>query len=110
MKEGMHIVVAHHCSGEGVDFVRDITIEQFKQIEEIIGEDLFDDLTMEHSIKICLQTPEQHRQSLISGTAFGEGCSLEQARRIVDEEELLSDEDEEAQQDKEWKELDSKEA
>lgn len=103
----MHIMVSTHCIGEGMDFVHEITKEQLDKIQEIIGADIVDDLTLEHPIEIKLYTPEQARQALIDGTAWGDGCSQEQARRIVDGEELLSDEEEEAQQDKEFAEMEA---
>lgn len=91
------IVVEHYCEGEGMYFIKEITLEELNKIEEIVGTDFTDDLTLEHPIKIKLLTSEQNREALISGTAFGEGCSEELARRIVDGEGLLSEEEEDAQ-------------
>ena len=108
MDNEMVIVVESYCVGENAYFLKDISKEDFLKIQEIIGMDLEDDLTHEHPIKIKLLTAEQNRAAMISGICFGEGCSREQARRIVDGEELLSDEEEEIQSDKEYEELKNK--
>jgi len=102
------IVVESFCEGENGYFLKDISIEDFRKIEEIVGMDLLDDLSSEHPIKIKLLTPEENRDAMIRGISWAEGCSNEQARRIVDGEELLSDDEEEAQSDKEYQELVSK--
>jgi len=105
MKDGMHIAVRTYCEGECAYFLHELTLEQLEKIEEIIGADLIDDLTIEHPIKIVLQSPVEYRKSMIDGIVFSEGCSYEQARRTVDDEDLLSEEEEEIQQEKEFEEL-----
>lgn len=91
MKDGMYVVVSHFCEGENAEFQRTITMDQLEKIQEIIGEDFIDDLTTEHPIVIKLQTPETHRESVISGTMFGEGCSRANAERIADGLEPLEE-------------------
>lgn len=83
--EGHYIAVEHHCEGEGVDFVETITLEELEKICEIIGsDDLIEDISLKHGIRIFLQTPEQHRESCIQGLMFADGVCRKIAEKTVD--------------------------
>ena len=88
----LHITVRHYCEGEGIDFCESITLEQFKKIEDIVGNFITEHLTLDHSIEIFLQTSKQHRESSIQGVMFADCCCRKIAENIVDGIEMTDEE------------------
>ena len=88
-----HITVSYTCQGEEMVFSQGISIEDLKKIESIVKvDDLSENLTLKDDITISLQTPEQHRESCIQGTMWGDGVSRKVAENIFDDIEMTDDE------------------
>lgn len=97
-----HVVLEHFCPGENAHFQTEVPKNVLKSFEKALKEDILDDLTLERPFIIKLVTAEEHREACINGLIWGEGCSRKSAERIVDGLEPLSDEEEEAEQEKEF--------
>lgn len=105
---GRVLTISYFDPGEEITISHSLCADKFKQfLKDNINDDvdvIFEDIENDFKMELKTITVEENREAEIRGTMYGENCSRAQAIRIIDDLELLSDEDEEKELEKEYQE------